>query len=126
MTALASEQDAGRRDAHFDAGQGHTGEAQHPAEGHHQRERHGKQPYGRRPELCAPEADRDHGQQVVEARERTVKTGEEALGAAPLDERPGDRRPERSREGEERAHPRLHPSLLTALRTSSTGTSPNV
>ena len=81
-------------------GSAHAHEPEHPAEGHHHRERHRQQPHRRRPELRAPEAHRHHRQHVVETGDRVVEAGEEALGAALLDVGPRERRPERREEGE--------------------------
>ena len=85
------EHDARERDADLDAGQRHAHEPEHAAEGHHHRERHRQQPHRRRAELRAPQADRHHRQHVVEAGDRVVESGEQALGAALLGVRPRER-----------------------------------
>ena len=65
-------------DADLDAGDRHAGDAERAAERHHQREGDRQQPDRRRAEEGAPEADGDHGRDMVPAEDRVQEAGDEA------------------------------------------------
>ena len=70
-------------------GSGTPASASMPPDRHHQRERHRQHPDRRGAELRAPEADGDHGEDVVESRDRVTEPDEEAGGLARCDVRGG-------------------------------------
>ena len=73
-----AETDRRERDPDLDAGQMHTDQSERPAEGHDHGERDGEKPYGGRPELGSPQADGDHGENVIETGNGMSETSDEA------------------------------------------------
>ena len=83
------EQHRGKRDPDLDAGQRDPEETEKTPECHHHGEGYGQQPHGGWAQLRTPQADRDHGQHVVEPGDRVTQSGQEPLRLALLDVREG-------------------------------------
>ena len=67
-----------QRNAKFDVGQWEARHSRNAAERHDERERDGKRPDSAATHLRAPNADGEHGKQVIEAEERVLEPGGEA------------------------------------------------
>jgi hypothetical protein len=65
-----AEHDGGDRDTDLDPRHRHRGDAQDAANRHDQRKRHGENPYRRRSEHGAPQADRRHGGHMIGPEQR--------------------------------------------------------
>ena len=72
------ERDRRARDADLDSRQLHADESEHSTEGHDHRECHGEEPDRGRAELRAPEADRNHRQDVIEAGHRVLEPADQS------------------------------------------------
>ena len=87
-----AERDGREGDSHLDAGHVHAEEREHPTQRHHHGEGHGQQPERGGAELGAPEADREHGDDVIRPGERVKQAADEARHLAARDV--GERRVE--------------------------------
>ena len=70
-------------------GKRHSHQAEHAAEGHDHGKRDGQNPHGWSAELSAPQADRNHGEHVIESRDGMAEASEEADSLAFLRVREG-------------------------------------
>src|SRR5208283_4167952 len=68
------------RNTNFHAGQRHAKQTQHSSKGHNHGESNRKYPNGRSAELCAPKADSNHSDNVVETGNGMLEAAEEANG----------------------------------------------
>jgi len=73
-----AERDGRQRDADLDPRDRNPHRAEHPAEGHHQRERHRQHPDRRGAELRAPHADRNHRDHVVQPHDGVCEPRQES------------------------------------------------
>jgi hypothetical protein len=108
-------------DPGFHARQRDAEQAEEPTERHDQREGYRQEPQRRCAELRAPQADRDHGEHVVEPGDRVRESGQEAGGLSLLNVRERRHRGQRRHPGEEES-PRI-PWHLHHHRTAASITS---
>src|SRR5215469_4243094 len=82
-----AEAHAGKRDGDLAARERHTNESEKSATRHDERERDGQKPDCRCAQLRTPEADGNHGDDVIEARDRMSESAEKPDRFAPHDVR---------------------------------------
>jgi len=76
----ATQNDRGQCDADFDSRDRHPEPAEDPTERHDQRKSNGQHPYRRLSQLRAPDANRDHRDNVIEPEHRVLDARDEAPG----------------------------------------------
>jgi len=96
----SAEQNGGRSDPVFDARHRHAYKPQHSAHRHDQGKRNRQHPDGGGAKLRAPQADRDHREDVIRAGDRVQEARDESVGFALQYVAEGRLRPERRKQRE--------------------------